>query len=77
MHILILIHSTRQVLPISFFERHNNAFYNSIVVSSGWRDSLVVLRLPHTQIIDTSGEILGIYRKSHVSSIHLAASRAR
>jgi N-carbamoylputrescine amidase len=36
------------VLPISFFERQNNAFFNSIA------------------IINTDGEILGIYRKSHI-----------
>ncbi len=36
------------VLPISFFERSNNAFYNSIA------------------IIDADGEILGVYRKSHI-----------
>ena len=38
----------RLVLPISFFERHNNAFYNSIA------------------ILDADGEILGVYRKSHI-----------
>ncbi|MDA0678939.1 MAG: N-carbamoylputrescine amidase [Proteobacteria bacterium] len=36
------------VLPISFFERANNAFFNSIAV------------------IDADGELLGIYRKSHI-----------
>lgn len=36
------------VLPISFFERANNAYYNSIAV------------------IDADGEILGLYRKSHI-----------
>lgn len=36
------------VLPISFFERANNAFYNSVAV------------------IDATGEILGVYRKTHI-----------
>jgi len=36
------------VLPISFFERKNNARYNSVAV------------------IDADGEILGVYRKSHI-----------
>jgi N-carbamoylputrescine amidase len=36
------------VLPISFYERKNNALYNSIA------------------IIDADGEVLGIYRKSHI-----------
>lgn len=36
------------VLPISFFEKKNNAHYNSVAV------------------IDADGEILGIYRKSHI-----------
>ena len=36
------------VLPISFFERDNQAFYNSIA------------------IIDADGEVLGVYRKSHI-----------
>jgi len=36
------------VLPISFFERANNAHFNSI------------------GIIDADGELLGIYRKSHI-----------
>lgn len=36
------------VLPISFFERKHNAYYNSIC------------------IIDADGEILGIYRKTHI-----------
>lgn len=36
------------VLPISFFERTGNNFFNSIA------------------IIDTSGDVLGIYRKSHI-----------
>lgn len=36
------------VLPISFFEKKNNARYNSVAV------------------IDADGEILGIYRKSHI-----------
>ena len=36
------------VLPISFFERANNTFFNSI------------------GIIDADGELLGVYRKSHI-----------
>lgn len=36
------------VLPISFFERANNNFFNSIA------------------IIDADGELLGLYRKSHI-----------
>jgi N-carbamoylputrescine amidase len=36
------------VLPVSFFERANNAYFNSI------------------GIIDADGELLGIYRKSHI-----------
>jgi N-carbamoylputrescine amidase len=36
------------VLPISFFERKNNAHYNSVAV------------------IDPEGEILGVYRKTHL-----------
>jgi N-carbamoylputrescine amidase len=36
------------VLPISFYERSNNAYFNSI------------------GIIDATGEMLGIYRKSHI-----------
>lgn len=36
------------VLPISFYEKKNNARYNSVAV------------------IDANGEVLGIYRKSHI-----------
>lgn len=36
------------VLPISFYERKNNARYNSIAV------------------IDADGQVLGVYRKSHI-----------
>lgn len=36
------------VLPISFYERDNNALYNSVAV------------------IDADGEVLGVYRKSHI-----------
>lgn len=36
------------VLPISFFERANNAYYNTIA------------------IIDADGDVLGIYRKTHI-----------
>ncbi len=38
----------RVVLPISFYERDNNAFYNSLAM------------------IDADGELLGVYRKSHI-----------
>jgi len=36
------------VLPISFFERNNKAYFNALAV------------------IDADGEVLGIYRKSHI-----------
>ena len=36
------------VLPISFFERSNNVYFNTI------------------GIIDADGELLGVYRKSHI-----------
>jgi N-carbamoylputrescine amidase len=36
------------VVPVSFFERANNVFFNSVA------------------IIDADGEVLGIYRKSHI-----------
>jgi len=36
------------VIPISFFERANHAFYNT------------------TAIIDADGEVMGVYRKSHI-----------
>lgn len=36
------------VLPVSFFEKANNAYFNSI------------------GIIDADGELLGVYRKSHI-----------
>jgi N-carbamoylputrescine amidase len=36
------------VLPVSFFERANKAFYNSCA------------------IVDADGEVLGVYRKSHI-----------
>jgi len=35
-------------LPLSFFERENNAYYNSLAM------------------IDADGEVLGVYRKSHI-----------
>jgi N-carbamoylputrescine amidase len=36
------------VIPVSFFERANNAYYNSVAM------------------IDATGEVLGLYRKSHI-----------
>jgi N-carbamoylputrescine amidase len=36
------------VLPVSFFERVNNAHFNSLAM------------------IDADGEVLGVYRKSHI-----------
>ncbi|MDO8422800.1 MAG: N-carbamoylputrescine amidase [Parvibaculum sp.] len=36
------------VLPVSIYERANNALYNTLV------------------IVDTDGEVLGLYRKSHI-----------
>lgn len=47
-HFSHLAKELRVVLPISFFERCNNACYNSLAV------------------IDITGDILGIYRKSHI-----------
>ncbi len=47
-HFCTIARENRVVLPISFFERDNNAFYNSLAV------------------IDADGEVLGIYRKSHI-----------
>ncbi len=38
----------RLVIPVSFFEKDNNAYYNTLAV------------------IDADGEILGIYRKTHI-----------
>ncbi|MDY0883269.1 N-carbamoylputrescine amidase [Dongia soli] len=43
-----LAQSLKVVLPVSFFERANNAYYNSLVM------------------IDADGEIMGLYRKSHI-----------
>jgi N-carbamoylputrescine amidase len=43
-----LAQSLKVVLPVSFFERANNAYYNSMVM------------------IDADGEIMGLYRKSHI-----------
>ena len=47
-HFKELARELEVVLPISFYEKKNNARYNSIAV------------------IDADGEILGIYRKSHI-----------
>jgi N-carbamoylputrescine amidase len=43
-----LAQNLKVVLPVSFFERANNAYYNSLVM------------------IDADGEIMGLYRKSHI-----------
>lgn len=47
-HFKAIARELQVVLPISFYERKNNARYNSVAV------------------IDADGEILGIYRKSHI-----------
>ena len=47
-HFRTIARENRLVLPISFFERDNNAYYNSLAV------------------IDADGEVLGVYRKSHI-----------
>ncbi len=43
-----LARQLKVVLPVSFFERANNAYFNSCA------------------IIDADGEVLGLYRKSHI-----------
>jgi N-carbamoylputrescine amidase len=48
MHFQKLAKQLSVVLPISFFERQGQAYYNSIA------------------IIDASGDIMGVYRKSHI-----------
>ena len=47
-HFQKLAKELRVVLPISFFEKDGNCFFNSLAM------------------IDSDGEILGIYRKSHI-----------
>ncbi|HUD50382.1 N-carbamoylputrescine amidase [Parvibaculum sp.] len=47
-HMRALAHRFGAVLPVSIYERANNALYNTLVM------------------IDADGEILGIYRKSHI-----------
>jgi N-carbamoylputrescine amidase len=47
-HFSKIARENKIVLPVSFFERDNNACYNSVAV------------------IDADGEVLGIYRKSHI-----------
>jgi N-carbamoylputrescine amidase len=47
-HFQALARELEAVLPISFFEKKNQARYNSVA------------------IIDANGEILGLYRKSHI-----------
>lgn len=48
LHFRSIAKELKVVLPISFYEKKNNAKYNSIA------------------IIDADGEILGVYRKSHI-----------
>jgi len=48
MHFRKLAEELNVVLPISFYEKKNNALFNSVA------------------IIDSTGEVLGIYRKSHI-----------
>ncbi len=47
-HFVKLAKELDMVIPVSFYEKHNQAYYNSIAV------------------IDATGEILGVYRKSHI-----------
>lgn len=47
-HFKTIAKELKVVLPISFFEKKNNARYNSLAV------------------IDANGEVLGVYRKSHI-----------
>ena len=47
-HFQALARELKVVLPISFFEKKNNARYNSVAV------------------YDADGELLGVYRKSHI-----------
>lgn len=47
-HFRVIARELQVVLPISFFERANNAYYNT------------------TAVIDADGEVLGIYRKTHI-----------
>ncbi|MCC6920540.1 MAG: N-carbamoylputrescine amidase [Alphaproteobacteria bacterium] len=47
-HFRTIARELEVVLPISVYERDNNALYNSLAM------------------IDTDGEVLGVYRKSHI-----------
>lgn len=47
-HMQELARELQVVLPVSFFESANNAYYNSLAM------------------IDADGEVLGLYRKSHI-----------
>lgn len=47
-HFQAVAKELRVVLPVSFYEKKNNARYNSLAM------------------IDATGEVLGIYRKSHI-----------
>jgi len=48
MHFKNVARELQVVLPISFYEKRNNARYNSLAV------------------IDANGQVLGVYRKSHI-----------
>jgi N-carbamoylputrescine amidase len=43
---------TKTVIPVSFFEKSKNVFFNSVAM------------------IDATGEILGVYRKTHIPDDH-------
>lgn len=47
-HFRAVARELRVVLPVSFYEKKNNACYNSLAM------------------IDATGEVLGVYRKSHI-----------
>lgn len=47
-HFKVIARELKVVLPVSFYEKKNNARYNSLAV------------------IDADGEVLGVYRKSHI-----------
>jgi N-carbamoylputrescine amidase len=47
-----LAKETKTVIPVSFFEKSKNVFFNSVAM------------------IDATGEILGVYRKTHIPDDH-------